>query len=229
MNNVLVAGHRVDLFEPTGDCPKFALLFLHDEDGVTLGHDTAAAALFQQHRLACLCPHAGGSWWSDRLSSDFDPNRSAENWLVEDVLPVIASRWSLPPRTTALVGVGMGGQGALRLGFKHPELFPIVGALNAAIDHYELYGSGTPLDQMYPSREHCRQDSAILHIHPVRQPAHIWFAADRAQRWFRGNDRLHEKLAALGVAHHFLDRASGLEALVDFLVAALQQQSRRLL
>jgi S-formylglutathione hydrolase len=123
----------------------------------------------------------------------------------------------------------MGGQGALRIGFKHPDRFRIVAAIDAALDHHELYGSRTPLDDMYPSREHSRQDTAILHIHPARQPAHIWFACEPSSRWFRGNDRLHEKLGALGVSHFFEIGSAGLKELLRFIGDALTKEQRKLI
>ena len=223
-----IAGHPVDLFEP-GSRPRFALVCLHDADGRTLRDDSAATFLLKHHGFACVCPRGGQSWWSSRACATLDAIKSAESWVVDDVLPAILARWSLAANAIALTGIGMGGQGALRLGFKHPERFPTVAVLDAALDHYELYGEDTPLDEMYNSREQCRQDTAILHIHPVRQPRHIWFAADPASRWFRGSDRLHEKLFALGVAHTFAEKNGDWDKLFLFMKDALETESRRLL
>jgi S-formylglutathione hydrolase len=135
----------------------------------------------------------------------------------------------------------MGGQGALRLAFKHPELFPVVAAISAAIDYYELYDQGTTIDSMYDSKEQCRQDTALLHIHPSRYPPHIFFCIDPDDaNWHRGNDRLHEKLAALGVSHEMdlSTRAGGhsweyfnhmAERVLKFVRTGLEYESRRLL
>src|SRR5262249_50732542 len=105
----------------------------------------------------------------------------------------------------------------------------------------ERYGEGTPLDEMYDSREQCRQDTAVLHVDPTQYPRHIFFCIDPGDtNWLRGNDRLHEKLAALGVPHttDFTTRAGGhswdyfnhMAGPVErFVVAGLEQESRRLL
>ncbi len=123
----------------------------------------------------------------------------------------------------------MGGQGAVRLGFRHPELFPVVASIAGAFDFHERYGRGTPLDEMYPSREHARQDTAVLHIHGHDWPPHIWFACSPASQWYRGNDRLHEKLAAIGVPHTAdLDTSAGVGPMLAFVLAALDRESRRL-
>ena len=58
-----------------------------------------------------------------------------------------------------LLGVGMGGQGALLLAFKQPELFPVVAGIASSIEYHELYGHGTPVDALYDSKEQCRQDT----------------------------------------------------------------------
>jgi len=195
-----IAGKRVDWFEPVDTLPRFVLLHLHDVDGVT-----PAIESLRDGKAACVCPQAGNSWWSAKTSPDLDPAMSAEEFVVRHVVPAIADRWPGVPIVVA--GHGMGGQGALRLGFKYPDLFPSVFATDAAIDHYELWGEGTSLDEMYASREHCRQDGAGLHIHPVRQPKRIRFACAPTSRWHRGNGRLHEKLQALGVRHEFVEEA----------------------
>ena len=96
----------------------------------------------------------------------------------------------------------MGGQRGLRLAFKYPQRFSVAAGIASALDFYELYGEGTPLDDMYDSKEHARQDTAILHIQPSNYPPHLFFAIDPDDvAWYRGNDRLHEKLSALGVPH----------------------------
>ena len=40
-----------------------------------------------------------------------------------------------------------------------------------------------------------------MHVHPGRFPPHLFFCSDPDDPWHRGADRLHEKLAALGVEH----------------------------
>ena len=125
-----------------------------------------------------------------------------ERYLLHSVVPFFRERWGLTPRGIGLMGISMGGQGALRLAFKHPDLFPVVAAIAPAIEYHELYGQGTPIDEMYDSKEQCRQDTAPMHIHPSKFPPHIFFCIDPADAaWYRGNDRLHEKLSALGVPH----------------------------
>ena len=226
-----ITGKPADVFDPPGALP-FVLVWLHPESGATPAADPAFTSELRARRLRCVAPHAGRSWWVDRVCPEFDPRLTAERHLLDDVVPWANSTWALGPRAVALAGVGMGGQGAVRLGFKYPDRPPVVASIDGAFDFHELHGRGTPLDEMYPSREHARQDTAILHIHPHDWPPHVWFACSPESEWFRGNDRLHEKLAALGVPHAAdldapADPGKLVAPLLAFVAAALDRESRR--
>src|SRR5438132_1550523 len=166
-SRVEVAGKPADVFDPpAGPPPRFALLWLHDEDAASPADNAALTAALTKHRLACAAPHGGRSWWADRICPEFDPSLTAEQHLVHNVVPWVRDRWQLGERAVAVAGVGMGGQGAVRLGLKYPDRFRVVASLNGAFDHHERYGRGNPLDAMYDTREQCRQDTAVLHVHP---------------------------------------------------------------
>jgi S-formylglutathione hydrolase FrmB len=161
--------------------------------------------------------------------------------VTEAVVPFVADRWRLEPARLGLLGISMGGQGALRLAFRFPELFPAVAAVAPAIEFHNFFGRGSSIDQLYDSPEQCRQDTVPMHVHPTRVPANVFFAVDPDdEHWARGADRLHEKLKALGVAHEcdLATRAGGhgwtyfeavAEQSVGFLGRALALESRRLL
>jgi S-formylglutathione hydrolase len=239
---VTIAGKEADAYDPPGAArPRFGVLYLHGVGLETLAGNPAFTRLFAELDLACVCPHGQRSWWGDRVCREFDAQVTPERYLLDSVLSYFAARWGLGPRTVGLLGISMGGQGALRLAFKHPETFPVVAAISPALDYHDLYGQGTPLDEMYDSKEQCRQDTALMHVPPFHPPPHIFFGIDPGDTaWYRGNDRLHEKLNALGVPHtldlgtragghswdyfnHMADRA------VRFVHAGLEQESRRLL
>jgi S-formylglutathione hydrolase len=232
-NRILIADHPADVFDVGSGAPPFVLLFLHDEDGSTPVTNPSFTAKLNGRKLRCVAPHAGRSWWVDRVCSEFDAALTPEKHILDNVIPWMQSTWQLGPRSIAVAGVGMGGQGAVRLGFRHAASFPVVASIAGAFDFHERYGHGTPLDDMYPSREHARQDTAILHISGHDWPVHIWFACPPESPWHRGNDRLHEKLAAMGVPHTAdLDTSGTPEQfftpMLAFVVAGLDRESRRL-
>ncbi len=238
----IVAGRNVDVYQPSGlKPPRFGVLFMHGAGGETLRDRPAFTRLFDELSLPCVSPIAGRCWWVDRPVAQFDGSITPERFLRENILGYFKDRLGLASKSIGLLGISMGGQAALRLAFKFPDLFPVAAALSPALDFHEIYGQGTPLDDIYPSKEHCRQDTALLHVSPVNFPAHIFFCIDPADDlWYRGNDRLHEKLTALGIPHtmDLTTKAGGhgweyfdhmAERAVRFLHEGLQQEGRRLL
>jgi S-formylglutathione hydrolase len=216
------------------------LLYLHDLDGQTLRNWPSFTRLFDDLSLGCVCPQRGPCWWGDRPGPRTDLQATPSRYLLDQVLPYFRDRWGIEPRAIGMLGVGMGGQGALRLAFQQPKLFPVVAGISSAIDFHELYGQGTPLDDMYDSKEQCRQDTTPLHVHPSEYPPHLFFAVDPEDRWYRGNDRLHEKLSALGIPHEidFTTSAGGhsrnyvehmAERAIRFIHVGLVHEGRRLL
>jgi S-formylglutathione hydrolase len=241
-HTVDIAGKPADVYEPPSTSrPRFGILDLHNGGLETLRDRPAFTRLFDELRLACVCPHGQRSWWADRVCREFDPQLTPERYLLSQVVPYFGERWNLAPRRIGVQGISMGGQGALRLAFKHPDLFPAVAGIASSIDYHERYSEGTLLDEMYDSKEQCRQDTVPLHVHPTHYPPHIFFCIDPDDvRWYRGNDRLHEKLTALGIPHtiDFTTRAGGhswsyfnhmAERAVRLVAAGLESESRRLL
>lgn len=237
-----IGGKHADVYEPAGPGrARFGLLYLHSAGLETLRDQPVYTHWLETFRLACVCPHGEQSWWADRVCPVFDPALTPERHILQNVMPEFQRRWGLEPRSIGLLGISMGGQGALRLAFKHPQLFPVVAGISSALDYYEWYGQGLPLDTMYDSKEQCRQDTALLHIHPSQFAPHIFFCIDPVDAsWYRGNDRLHEKLNALGITHtadlttqaggHSWDYFNHMaERAIRFIVKGLEEESRRLL
>ncbi len=201
---VNVSGHDADVYEPAQPHPHgYTIVYLH---GVHLNRLTDKPAFereFERHGLRVVCPRTARSWWSDRICTEFDDNVTAERYVVANIADWIRDTWNVAPPRIALLGTSMGGQGALRIAFKHPQQFPIVAAISPAIDFQHRMSEGDEtLGLMYADKEDARQDTATLHVHPLNWPRHTWFACDPIdERWHESADRLRMKLAALGIPH----------------------------
>ena len=220
-----IAGRPADAFDPPSR--RGAVLYLHPRGGEPGSDWPALTATLTAHRLACVAPHGGRSWWVG----------DAERHLVEAVVPWARQAWGVAK--LGAVGVSMGGQGAVRLGFRRPDLVPVVGSIAGAFDFHDRHGRGDELDDLYETAERARQDTAVLHLNPASYPPHVWFACDPTDPEWRGNDRLHEKLTAYGVPHVAdLDTEAGghtwayFDAMIGPLIAwtatALATEGRRL-
>jgi len=92
---------------------------------------------------------------------------------------------------------------------------------------------------MYADPEAARQDTALLHIHPLNWPRHQFLCCDPTDRdWFAGVDRMQMKLYSLGVPHeHDFDTVAGghgedyydaqAAKVVEFIVQRLEQERQR--
>ncbi|MBC7964802.1 MAG: esterase [Fuerstia sp.] len=196
-------GRRMDIFVPQADTPpQAAILFLHGHGRVLLNENRVFSRLFQQHGLVAVCPDGGRSWWLDVVCREFDAEQTPQHWLVNSVVPFIERTFSIATPRIALLGVSMGGQGALQLAFRHASRFPVVAAIAPAVDFYQLYGSGIPLDSMFPDTEAARQASVVLNLHPLAWPRYQFFCCDPADaEWFDGAARLGMKLSSSGILH----------------------------
>ena len=240
-NEQQIAGHRCELFSPASPSPSnFTLIYLHDLDQQGIQGRAPYEERFEKYGLRAIVPYTARSWWSDKLCSEFDPSYSAEKFLLNKIVPWIDSSWDAQPPRIGLLGVGMGGQGGLRLSFKYPDTFPLVAAITPFIDHQWCWQDPhSLLDQMYQNQEAVRQDTATLHIHPLYWPRNIWFCANASGTdWLESAQRLRMKLSALGIPHE-VDLETAIDGTatdyeehmvplaIDFLAARLAQEERR--
>ncbi|MDC0935610.1 alpha/beta hydrolase-fold protein [Pirellulales bacterium] len=242
-NTAIVAGHPCHCYEPRVAAEHApTILYLHSMAGEAVTDQPWLATLLDRHGLRAVSPQTGQSWWADRTSPDFDMARSAEDYVLHEALPLaneMAGSDSASGRV-GLLGVGMGGQGALRLSYKYPDRLPVVAAIAPAIDFQILIDEGDRvLRAMYRDAETARQDTATLHIHPLNWPRHQWFCCSPSDyRWNESAERLRMKLYSLGVPHECdLETEAGatdqdyVEAMaapaVEFVVARLEQERLR--
>ena len=240
-SEVVVAGHPCDVYDP----PKlnehgWTVIYLH---GVHVNRLTDKADFMRQFDrcgLRVIAPITHRSWWSDKICPEFDPQISAERYVLDHVLPFLEQNWSVQPPAIGLLGTSMGGQGALRFSYKHPDTFPVVAAISPAIDYQTRFEEGDEvLMEMYPDPEAVRQDTATLHIHPLNWPRHQFFCCcPEDHRWWDSADRLRMKLYSLGVPHECdLDTEGGghgfsyynimAERAVDFIAERLERERLR--
>ena len=241
-SEISLDGHLCDIFEPSRpSANNQVVISLHGVHLGRLNDKTEFTDLFEQYGLRVICPMTQRSWWTDKICHEFSEQYTAEQFLLEHVLPEIAHRWSTEPPQIALLGTSMGGQGALRFSYKYPDLFPVVSAISPAIDYQlRMYDGDEALAGMYEDPEAARQDTALLHIHPLNWPRHQFFCCDPTdETWFPSSDRLHMKLYSLGVphdrdletsagGHSFEYYASMAPRAISFIVDALEQERVRL-
>ncbi|HEY6565132.1 MAG TPA: alpha/beta hydrolase-fold protein [Pirellulaceae bacterium] len=194
-------GHDVWWFHPRRPHPRgHALIYLHDQDSGDLRDRSAFVEMFEAHGLNVAVPITGPTWWLANLAPCFDPRISPLEFVADWVFPLVEARCGARP-AVGLLGIGMGGQGALQLAYRKPRRFPVVAAISPAIDFHQLVPEyDVTLTEIFGDREWARQHTATLHIHPLAWPPHQYFCCDPTNyEWFDSSDRLRMKLSSLGV------------------------------
>ncbi len=241
-SEIELSSHPCDVFEPQSPHPhNYVVIYLHGVHLTRLVDQPTFTEIFERHGLPVIAPLTSRSWWTDKICPEFDSQLTAERHLLDNVVPYVGQRWSAEPPRIALLGTSMGGQGALRLAFKHPDTFPIVAAISPAIDYHTRWDEGDEtLPAMYADAESARQDTATLHIHPLYWPRNIWFSCCPTDyRWYDSSDRLRMKLGALGVpfdcdldteagGHGFGYYSHMVEVAVRFITERLDRERRRI-
>jgi S-formylglutathione hydrolase FrmB len=243
-STITVAGRECELFAPPAPAAGRAVVWLHDLAEERLCDAAPFRDPLEAARVPVIAPRSGRSWWLDRPMPGYDAGMTPERFVVDAVRAEIERRFAVRPPGIAVMGVGMGGQGALRIAYRHPAVFPVAAAVAPAIDfHRGMREAGDLADgelfdtlwEAFGDVERARQDTAILHVHPLNWPRHQYFASDPADAlWHDGADRLRSKLVALGIPHVAALEpradfaAAAAAAAVAFVLAALDAEGRRL-
>jgi len=196
-----IGGKSVDLYEPPIPSePRKAVVHLHGHAGTTLKENPYFTAELERHGMYCVCPHGRRSWWLDRVCLEFDETQTPIQYLREQLVPWMAASWNIRPPAIGLSGNSMGGQGVFQLAYRFPREFPVLAAICPAVDFHQWHGRGLTIDEMFPSRETARQQTAILQIHPLNWPRNQLIVCDPSDaEWFDGAERLAMKLSSMGI------------------------------
>jgi S-formylglutathione hydrolase FrmB len=90
-------------------------------------------ARFAEPGLVLVMPEGGSSYYTNAADP---PQDRYEDYIVRDLISDVESRFPVATGRSnrAIVGVSMGGFGAVKLALRHPELFIFAGGLSSAID-----------------------------------------------------------------------------------------------
>ena len=208
--SIEIDGRSADVFEP-GGTPAGAVIYLHGRALDRLVEEEVFTRELAAHNLACVAPHGGRCWWLETPCRQFDEVVAPLTWVRQTLTAWIDDRWGFHPPHIGLLGVSMGGQGALQLAYRHARQFPVVAAIAPAIDFHRMHGQGWELDEMFADPERARQQTVTLHLHPLNWPTHQLFVCDPSDLdWQEGCERLASKLASMGIPfEHDLTTSAG--------------------
>ncbi|HWN08086.1 MAG TPA: alpha/beta hydrolase family protein [Pyrinomonadaceae bacterium] len=125
----------VDYEQPGAKAKHYPVLYLLH--GFSGHHDnwttkTKLSDYAAQYSMIIVTPEGNDSWYIDSATV---PSDKYEKYIIEELIPDVQRRFrvSAVREARAIAGLSMGGYGALKFGFKHPEMFAFAGSLSGAI------------------------------------------------------------------------------------------------
>lgn len=165
-------------------------------------------------RVVMVFPQGDDGFWSNW----YDGTRLYEDWIVDELMPEVVARWHTRtcPEACHVMGVSMGGYGALRMALNRPRRFASVSALSAPIfdtvrmqeladnrlyalfiPTHRIFGPGQPVSSIEDDDLFLRWTSRAEAGMPVFT---AWATADRANLSDL-NVRFAEHLTEHGIPH----------------------------
>ncbi len=169
-------------------------------------------ARYAESVLILVMPEGNSSYYTNSVEH---PEERYEDYIVSDVILEVESKYPVAPGrpNRAIVGVSMGGYGAVKNAMKHPELFAFAGGLSAAVDvptrpfsikrvsqwrfHSSIFG---------PSGSETRRDNDLYvlarTVDPGRMP-YLFLTCGEQEGLLPANRKLAEILQERGFTYEF--------------------------
>lgn len=90
-------------------------------------------AKYAENGLILVMPEGNSSYYTNSAEH---PEDRYEDYVVKDVISEVEQKYPAAKGRSnrAIIGVSMGGYGAVKIAMKHPELFVFAGGISAAVD-----------------------------------------------------------------------------------------------
>ena len=90
-------------------------------------------ARFAERRLILVMPDGDESWYTNSAER---PGDRYEDYITQDLVTDVETRFPAAAgrANRAIVGISMGGFGAVKLALRHPDLYAFAGGLSSALD-----------------------------------------------------------------------------------------------
>jgi S-formylglutathione hydrolase FrmB len=144
----------------------------------------------------------GRSYWIN----SYDGSKRVEDYVTRDLVGWVDGRYRTVRQASGrgLIGISEGGDAALNLCFKHPDLFAACGGHSGEYALQKGFGTGGFLGPEPDATRLLEENSPLLYVDriaPRLREQHIYFDTGTSDESLERNRELDRKLTALGVPH----------------------------
>ncbi|HSO88363.1 MAG TPA: alpha/beta hydrolase family protein, partial [Draconibacterium sp.] len=168
-------------------------------------------------------PDGKVSWYCN----SFDGKDPWEDMFVKEFIPFIEKQYRIRPQkeSRAIAGLSMGGNGALLLAMRNPDLFSSCVAMSAGTFTDEEILSDDSYDRYFGNIYGPKTKVAVSEHWKANSPLYLLDSVDRVKLksirfyidcgdddfLYKGNSALHVKMRDLGIPHEYRVRQGGHE------------------
>jgi S-formylglutathione hydrolase FrmB/Tol biopolymer transport system component len=169
-----------------------------------------------RYGFVAVVPDGELDWWMD---SPVHPKIRRETFVVKELVPWVDAHFRTWPvrERRAIAGHSMGGQGAMRLGMRHTELFSIVGNVMGGVDICACNRRQDVARILGPyaqNQARWRAFSVLTEAEKLEPGRlHLFTIVGTGDFFLKPNRALHERLTARGLAHEYTEVRGPTEAL----------------
>jgi len=163
-----------------------------------------------QYNIIIICPDGGFAGWY--FDSPVKKNSQYETYITQELIAWVDSHYStIKDRSQrAILGLSMGGHGALFLAMRHQDEFGAAGSMSGAVDITGLSGSFGIDDLLgpyskYPKRWESHSVLYLTHL-LIKDSLKIIIDCGSDDFLYQQNMALHKKLLYDKIPHDFITR-----------------------
>jgi len=170
-----------------------------------------------------VMPDGKVSWYVN----SFDGKDPWEDMFIKEFIPFIEKEYRIRPQKEfrAIAGLSMGGNGALLLSMRHPELFSSCVAMSAGTFTDEEIIADDSYDRYFGNIYGPKTKNAVSEHWKTYSPLYLLDSVDKEKLksirfyidcgdddfLYKGNSALHVKMRDLGIPHEYRVRQGGHE------------------
>lgn len=202
---------KPDLYDENKKYPVIYLLHGHGGDySDWIKKVPGIAAFADQYQLLIVCPDGNiGSWYFD---SPIDSSWRYETYISKELVKFVDQHFKTISNKhgRAIMGLSMGGHGALYLCFKHQDIFGAAGSMSGGVnlepfpnnwDIAKRLGNYT----QFPERWNKNSVVNMTGLLKKNVPA-LLIDCGQDDFFYKSNIELHDKLASAKINHDFISR-----------------------
>ena len=166
-------------------------------------------SIASHYGMIFVCPSGMNSWYWD---SPEHPEMKMETFITTELVPAIDSLYRTNASATkrAIMGLSMGGHGAMWLAMRHPDIFSAAGSTSGGVDATSFPEKWSKKNWLgdYKANPELWAAHSVINLVPDLKPGQLALIVDCGYDdfFFTDNNRFHQALMKHGIDHDFIVR-----------------------